>query len=256
MLQTCINHHLLLRDYPFQKYAVLSHPKYTYVNHKQVCYIETLPGPISKNRERKDHYFYTLNNNKPSTSNPVFELTICTKQALIKAFIYTPVGVDYSAIYNPIYTSASKAVISAAIKYVQVTYPDHPIIIEDNMYILSSLNKQVCYSDICFLLTGKIWLYFLPIKHYNLNERIATENAYKSLQSTQWHTIAQVFKQHNVPPIIIDKNINPAHIGSARRVLKDLKRQKSLAWFAEHMHLLFLGFNIKSFNNITYIMCP
>jgi len=245
MLQSYINHHLLARDYPFQKYALLTNPKYIYVKHHPVCYIETQQTAISKNRQQKDYYFYQLDRNKPSTTAPVFELMVDGSTSYIKPLPRLP-----NKTYNPIYSSSAKITAEAAVKHADTSQ----IIIEDTAYINDNNNRQVCYSDICFLLTGKTWFRFLPLKHLDSTDRITTENAYASLQTTQWYTIAQVFKQHGIPPIIVDKNINIYHIGSARRVIKDLKRQKSEAWFAEHIHLFFIGLNIKSFNGVQYVI--
>jgi len=258
MLQGCvlenyINHHLLGRDYPFHKYALLNKPNYIYIKHHPVCYIETLAGTISKNIKQKDYYFYELYKNKPSTIAPVFELITNEPQKQTPAWYIKPLPQLYTpTAYNPIYSPIAKITVEAMIQHAKSIYPTYSIIIEDTAYIITKDNKQVCYSDICFLLTGKTWFRFLPLKYLHSADYDATEKAYTSLQTTQWYTIAQVFKQHNIPPIIVDKNINIYHIGSARRVLKDLKRQKSEAWFAEHIHLFFIGLNIKSFSGVQY----
>ena len=255
VLESYINHHLLGRDYPFHKYAILNKPNYIYIKHHPVCYIETLAGTISKNIKQKDYYFYELYKNKPSMNAPVFELITNEPQKQTPAWYIKPLPQLYTpTAYNPIYSPIAKITVEAMIQHAKSIYPTYSIIIEDTAYIITKDNKQVCYSDICFLLTGKTWFRFLPLKHLHSADHITTEKAYASLQTTQWYTIAEVFKQHNITLPIVDKNINIYHIGSARRVLKDLKRQKSEAWFTEHIHLFFLGFNIKSFSGVQYVI--
>jgi len=241
-LQDIVNEYLHIRDYPFQKYAVLSHPKYKHIEHYAIPYIEISTKKSTDVIIFAHHAYIDITTrrqkHKPSLTCPVFVMTIKDTECNLKAI---PVLV-HNKIYRPLYDHRARALFYAAIEIAKDKQIPQ-ITIEDN---------TVGLSDLHFLRTGHTWFKFLPII-YEAPHVFQKNKAH--LLYKQWSVIKDAFKYTPInTDSIIMKDINPSHIGSAYRVIKRIIKNTDPTIIGSNLSLILSAFEIESFYGQKYIV--
>jgi hypothetical protein len=241
-LQDIVNTYLLIRDYPFQKYAILSHPKYKHIEHHAVPYVEINSNKFTDVIIFAHHTYIDITTGrqkyKPSLTCPVFIMTIKDTDCNLKVI---PISV-HNKDYRPLYDHKAQDLVYAAIEIAKEREIPQ-ITIEDN---------TIGLSDLHFLRTGYTWFKFVP----NIYEgpRVFQKNKAHLLYK-QWSVIKGVFKD---TPIHTDsitmKDINPHHIGSAYRVMKRIIKNTDPTIIGSHLSLILSAFEIESFYGQKYVV--
>jgi len=239
MLQNSINAYLLLRDYPFHNYAILTHPKYKFVYRHKIPYVEVLGKKV------KDYVFFNISENskKPCMKRPVFILSI--KKDTHTATLQTLPHCAYDTFYNPTYDHRAPTLVYAALSVAKDLGLSH-ISIEDNVYLK---HPDINYSDFLFLKTGRPWYKFLP-----LSSKLLKTNQEKLLYK-QWSVLASDIKHTGALDITINmKGINPYHIGSAYCVIKRILKTQDATYIARFLPIFFTALDCKSFYGEKYTL--
>jgi hypothetical protein len=239
-LQDIVNEYIVNRDYPFHTYAILSHPKYKYIEQHAVPYVE-----ISTKKSTDviifAHHTYTdittrRQKHKPSLTCPVFVMTIkdtCCNLKTIPVLIH-------NTDYRPLYDHKAQDLVYAAIEIAKDRKIPQ-ITIEDN---------TIGLSDLHFLRTGHTWFKFLPIIY---ETPAIFEKNLEHLLYKQWSVIKGVFKDTPInTESIIMKHITPYHIGSAYRVIKRIIKNTDVSIITRYLPLILSAFEIESFYGQKY----